>query len=111
MATFALVLGSLGPATDASAAAGFFRYHYVNAAGKGVIGQLVNPRNDECILIPQTAAGKPPVDGPQNITDRPVKLYLDDECDGPSTELKAFEKRGADRSLKFRAVLFIEATD
>ncbi|GAB2731259.1 hypothetical protein GCM10010442_60980 [Kitasatospora kifunensis] len=42
--------------------------------------------------------------GPQNITDVPVKLYLDDECDGSYTELKAFEKRGreAPRAVRQR---------
>ncbi|MBD0744058.1 hypothetical protein [Streptomyces sp. CBMA152] len=100
----ALVLTVTIP-TSANAALGRLDYHY-GLPGATTTSLLQDPSSNKCIDIPEIV-GHPLQNAfsPNNRTDQDVLLYLEEECFGPSTTLKAGFKAGPARV--FKSVVFL----
>ncbi|MFD9863725.1 hypothetical protein [Streptomyces alboflavus] len=99
----ALVLTVAIP-TSANAAIGKLHYRY-GLPGAQTTGVLEDPTSDTCHNIPEIE-GKPLQNAfsPINNTDEDVHLYLQDDCQGTHTTVKAGASAGALRL--FKSVIF-----
>ncbi|MFI9065583.1 hypothetical protein ACIGQE_27550 [Streptomyces sp. NPDC053429] len=100
----ALVLTMTIP-TAAHAALGRIDYHY-GPPGARTTSLLQDPKSNKCVDIPEIV-GHPLQNAfnPNNRTDEDVLLYLEADCQGPSTTLKAGNSAGPLRL--FKSVVFL----
>ncbi|WP_299535886.1 hypothetical protein [uncultured Streptomyces sp.] len=91
---------------SASAATGQFRYSYETEEGYEAVGFLNSPRSGQCITLPAVDSDDvPPAHTPRNLTDAPVTVFLDADCEG-EVSFTLRPGGGASERLKLRSVFF-----